>query len=130
MVILCNRYENARRLVAALRSRSAASSHPLWSMSSAAGSRHRVVGFIDMNCFYVTGADGSFYLVNASWAAPNSAFVFINASGAVPNNTFVFANASGAVPNSTFVYAALRAVRRRRYHQTKVSKRSSSSPDH
>ena len=48
-------------------------------MSSAAGSRHRVVGFIDnaidMDCFYVTGADGSFYLVNASWAAPNSTFV-------------------------------------------------------
>ena len=42
-------------------------------MSSAAGSRHRVVvGFIDMDCFYVTGADGSFYLINASWAAPNA----------------------------------------------------------
>ena len=64
-------------------------------------------------CF-VTGADRSFYLINASWAAPNSTFVFINASA--------------AVPNSTFVFPTLRAVRRRRHRQMKVvSFRSSTS---
>ena len=39
-------------------------------------------------CF-VTSAGGSFHLIDASWAAPNSTFGFINASGAVPNSTFV-----------------------------------------
>ena len=63
-------------------------------------------------CF-VPGADRSFYFITASWAAPKSTFVFINASA--------------AVPNSAYVSPALRAVRRRRHRQTKVSFRYSTS---
>ena len=71
------------------------------------------LAFRFFKCF-VTGADRSFNSISASsWAAPN--------------RTFIFINASAAVPNSTFVFPTLRAVRRRRHRQTKVSFRSSTA---
>ena len=73
----------------------------------------RALSFPDFVCF-VTGAERSWYLIN-------------NSSWAVLNSTFVFINASAAVPNSTFVSPALRAVRRRRYRQRKVSFRYSTT---